>query len=125
MTITRVGDLMNRERNHFGNAMTTKWIVLCNENELGDGEMRAFEIRGALVALYRVDSKFFATSNVCSHAFGLLTDGWLDGQLVECPLHGAQFDIVDGSVRCGPATQALATYATRIAGGKVEVDLPA
>ncbi len=103
---------------------TESWIALCRLDELeGDG-MFPFEVGEQRVAIYQLAGKIYATDNVCSHAFALLTDGWLDGNLVECPLHGAQFDVATGEVARGPADCAVATFATRIREGLVEVKLP-
>ena len=99
------------------------WTRLCTDDDVSEGEMRAFEIGETRVALYCVDGHFFATSNVCPHAFALLTDGWLDGTVVECPLHAAQFDICTGAVLSGPADCALQSYPLRQVDGWVEVEL--
>ena len=51
---------------------------------------------GLNLALYHVGDAWFCTDNICTHAFALLTDGWLEGHVIECPLHGGQFDIRTG-----------------------------
>lgn len=83
--------------------------------------MRAFEYGDVRVALYVVDGDVYATNNICSHAFALLTDGWLEDGLVECPLHGAQFDVRNGEVARGPAECAVSVFETRTSDGVVEV----
>lgn len=104
-------------------AMTAQWVPLCGQDDLEDGTMMAFEVGNYQVALYRVDGSYFATTNVCSHAYTLLTDGWLDDRLVECPLHGAQFDVASGEVMRGPADCPVQTYEVRIKDNSVEVKL--
>lgn len=100
---------------------TESWTALCRHDEIpGDG-MYPFEIGDLRVALYVLSGRLYATNNVCSHAFALLTDGWLDGNLVECPLHGAQFDFTTGEVARGPADCPVATFPTRVREGLVEV----
>ncbi|WP_245286181.1 non-heme iron oxygenase ferredoxin subunit [Bradyrhizobium sp. WSM1417] len=83
--------------------------------------MYAYEVGPKKLALYLLDGKVHATDNVCTHAFALLTDGWLEDGLVECPLHGAQFDVASGAVVSGPADCAIPVFETRIRDGLIEV----
>jgi nitrite reductase/ring-hydroxylating ferredoxin subunit len=106
------------------NKMAGTWIEMCKSDELHEGEMKALEVQDLRVAIYRHDGKVFSTDNVCSHAFALLTDGWLDGHLVECPLHGAQFDITTGEPQNGPATCPIAIYHVEESDGVIRVHLP-
>ncbi|TYL72337.1 non-heme iron oxygenase ferredoxin subunit [Bradyrhizobium cytisi] len=101
--------------------MTVNWIGLCRLDDLpGDG-MYAYEVGSKKLAVYLLDGKVYATDNVCTHAFALLTDGWLEDGLVECPLHGAQFDVTTGAVVRGPADCAVPVFETRIRDGLIEV----
>ena len=77
----------------------------------------------ASLALYRVDGEFFCTDNVCTHAYALLTDGWLEGHVIECPLHAGQFDIRTGKGLCPPITTDLRTLLVRIDGEDLFVEL--
>jgi nitrite reductase/ring-hydroxylating ferredoxin subunit len=83
--------------------------------------MYPFDVGPHRIVVYYVAGIVYATNNVCSHAFALLTDGWLEEGLVECPLHGAQFDIATGAVVRGPADCPVETFETRIKDGQVEV----
>ena len=76
------------------------------------------------LALYRVDGKVYCTDNLCTHAEAFLSDGYLEGFEIECPLHGARFDIRTGHVLCQPATKDINAYAVRVEGDDVMVDLP-
>lgn len=99
------------------------WVPLCSRVDLLDEGMRPFEFGEQRVVVYVVSGKIYATDNVCSHAFALLTDGWLEDGLVECPLHGAQFDVTTGAVVRGPADCPVATFETRVRDGQVEVKI--
>src|SRR5437868_12960756 len=55
-------------------------------------------------------SSFYATDESCTHAYASLVDGYIDGEEVECSLHGARFSIPTGEVLAEPATENLATY---------------
>jgi len=99
------------------------WITLVPASEIEDGTMLGFEIGDLHLALYHVGGQFHATDNICTHAFALLTDGWLEGHVIECPLHGGQFDVTTGAALCEPAECALKTWPVRVANGEVQVDL--
>ena len=92
--------------------------------DIAEGDMLGLEVGDARVALYNVAGTIHATTNVCTHAFALLTEGWLDDAVVECPLHGGQFDVTTGQALCPPVDCNLAVYPVRIVDGMVEVDLP-
>lgn len=99
--------------------MAENWIEACGVDDVSDGEMYQFERDGKWIVIYQVDGAFFATDNVCPHAFALLSDGWLEDGLIECPLHGALFDIKTGAVKRGPAECAVKTYPTQVSDGKI------
>jgi nitrite reductase/ring-hydroxylating ferredoxin subunit len=101
------------------------WRVVATLGEVDAGQMIAREIGEVHIALYNVGGTVFATDNVCTHAYALLTDGWLDDAVVECPLHGGQFDVCTGKAMCTPAEADLQTYPVRIVDGQIEVLLPA
>ncbi|MEH2519176.1 nitrite reductase/ring-hydroxylating ferredoxin subunit [Bradyrhizobium sp. AZCC 1610] len=81
--------------------MAMTWKHLCAASRLSEGEPLGFKVGDQRVALYKVGDDIFATDDVCSHAFALLSSGFLEGHVVECPLHGAMFDVRDGRCRSG------------------------
>ena len=62
-----------------------------------------------------------ATDNVCTHAFALLSDGWLDGEYVECPLHGGRFEVATGKAMGDPVVCDLRTFPVRVSGDDIEI----
>jgi nitrite reductase/ring-hydroxylating ferredoxin subunit len=108
-----------------GDEAGSEWRVVAALDEIDAGQMIAREIGALQLALYNVGGNIFVTDNVCTHAYALLTDGWLDDSVVECPLHGGQFDVCTGKAMCTPAEVDLRTYPVRIVDGQVEVLLPA
>ena len=80
-------------------------------DSLTSGKMVAIDVEGKPVCVARVGDEVFAVSNICTHAYAELTDGELDGDIIECWLHGAQFDLRTGAVITLPATVALETFA--------------
>ena len=105
------------------NADQTGWARAANRSELASGEILGVEVAGHSIALYDVDGNIFATDNICTHAYARLSDGWLDGELIECPLHAARFDVRTGKVLDPPATVDLKTYPVRVVEGEIEVKL--
>src|SRR5690349_3154986 len=102
------------------------WVRVARVAELAEGEMAAKEVQGTKIALFHLDDgSWHATANICTHAFALLTDGWLEGDVIECPLHAGRFDVRGGQALCAPVTEDIATYPVRIEGSDVLVGLPA
>jgi nitrite reductase/ring-hydroxylating ferredoxin subunit len=101
-----------------------EWVRVASASDVADGEAFAVEIAGLNLALYHVGDEWFCTDNVCTHAFALLTDGWLEGHVIECPLHAGQFDIRTGKGLCEPIAADLKTFAVRVEGDDVQVELP-
>lgn len=102
---------------------TENWLDAVGDTDLPPGKMRAVELGGVKIALYNVEGDLFATSNICTHAFAFLTDGWLEDHLIECPLHAGQFDIRDGKGQGAPITCDLQTFAVRVRDGRIEVSV--
>ena len=99
------------------------WVRAAARSDLAEGEVIGVEVAGRSIALYDADGNLFATDNICTHAYACLSDGWLDGEVIECPLHAARFDIRSGKVLDPPATEDLKTYPVRIVDGEIEVRL--
>ena len=100
------------------------WVRVAATTDLNDGEALAVEVGDRSLALYQVDGEWFCTDNICSHEFALLTEGWLEGHVIECPLHAGQFDIRTGKGLCAPIETDIATFPVRVDGGDVLVELP-
>lgn len=101
---------------------TSTWHHLCAAAKLSDGEPRGFKVGERRVALYKVDDDIFATDDICSHAFALLSTGFLDGHMIECPLHGAIFDVRNGKCRSS-AYKDIEAFKVEIRDGEVYVRL--
>jgi 3-phenylpropionate/trans-cinnamate dioxygenase ferredoxin component len=100
------------------------WTKACATDDLADGEARVVAgTDGAPIALFRVDGQYFAVEDTCPHGQYSLADGYIDNEIVECPLHFAKFDIRTGKVRCLPATRDLKSYAVQIRDDSVFVEV--
>jgi len=100
-----------------------KWVSVAARSALNEGAMLGVEVGDEAIALYNVDGEIYATSNVCTHAFAMLTDGFLDGDVIECPLHGGCFKVKTGEGQGAPVTEDLRTYPVRIVGDNIEVQV--
>ncbi len=103
---------------------SSDWIRVASISDAADGEAIGVEIMGLNLALYHVGGEWFCTDNVCTHAFALLVDGWLEGHVIECPLHAGQFDIRTGKGLGEPIETDLQTFAVRVEGDAVMIALP-
>ena len=104
--------------------MSADEVELGNLAELADGELRCFEAvgRDGLVVC-RVGGQLFALADNCSHADTPLSEGRLRGYGLTCPLHGASFDVRDGTHSGPPAWEGVACYRVREVDGVAIVDL--
>jgi nitrite reductase/ring-hydroxylating ferredoxin subunit len=100
-----------------------QWTKVASLAALKSGQMQGVEVADTQIALYHVDGEIFATDNLCTHAFALLTDGVLDGDVVECPLHGGCFKVKTGAGMGLPVPCDLKTYPTRVVGDDIEVQV--
>lgn len=73
-------------------------VQVARKDELKNGEMKAVMIKEHVVLLARVNDIYYAAENRCPHLGGNLAQGKLEGTIVTCPLHGSQFDLVNGNV---------------------------
>lgn len=97
------------------------WQRVARIDQFPDGERRVLDVDGAQVAVFHVDGHYYAIEDVCSHDGGELASGELIGCEVECPRHGARFDLATGQVRSAPAYSPIGVLPTRILDGWLEV----
>ena len=97
------------------------WISIAAAEQLRDDEALGVAVGPHRIALFRQDGRYYATDDVCTHAFALLSDGFVEDGCIECPLHQARFDIRTGKVLGPPATRDLQTYPVKVEDGQVWV----
>lgn len=103
--------------------MSSKWIDAAAVDAVPAGDVTGVAVDGSDIALYEVDGQIYATSNICTHGHARLSDGFLDGREIECPLHQGKFDVCTGKALCAPLTEDVPTYPVRIEKGRVFVEL--
>lgn len=99
----------------------TIFTRVCSVNEIPEGTARAFHVNGEEIAVVHNEGKFYAIQNVCTHEHEPLHEGWIEGHTIECPRHGAQFDLKTGAALSLPATDAVGVYEVKVEGEEVFV----
>ena len=99
-------------------------VRLCRTDEVGLNEARRFDVNGRPIALFHLPAGFFAIDDTCSHEESSLSQGFVDEDMVECPKHGAQFEIQTGHNRSLPATRPVAAHRVVVDGDDVYVEAP-
>ena len=97
------------------------WVTVGKRSAINPGDVLGVAIGDREFALYNLDGEIYATDNLCTHAFALLSQGWLDGEVIECPLHGGRFEVKTGKALCPPVTEDLKTYKVRVVGDDVQI----
>lgn len=100
------------------------FLEIASETELPKGERLFVEIEGLPIVIFNIAGQFFAIGDVCSHDNGPLGDGMIDGNLVVCPRHGAEFDIRTGKAVTLPAVVDIPAYPIRVVDGKIKIGIP-
>ena len=104
--------------------MVTEFIRVCEEKDIKDGELKEIEIEGRLIALAKYDGVIYAVDNICTHDGGTLSQGAVVKGMVQCPRHGARFDLKTGQVIRMPAVIPIGTYEVKIENGEVLLAIP-
>jgi len=100
------------------------FIAVSAASDIAEKTFSTFEINGIGIAVCRFRDEYFAVENRCSHALETFDDGRMRGYRIMCPMHGATFDIRDGSCTGRPATQPIRSFPLRIVDGIIEVAIP-
>jgi nitrite reductase/ring-hydroxylating ferredoxin subunit len=90
------------------------FVPVAKTSELESGQMKWVAIDGERLVLANVEGAFYALSDVCGHRNAPLSRGKLQGYLIECPLHYAQFDVRTGALVNGPVSTAVPIYEVRV-----------
>lgn len=104
-------------------ASTKKTVALARADQIEEGQARVFEAHGMRIAVCRVGARLYAVEDRCTHDDGPLGEGRLEGYAIECPRHGARFDVRDGKVLRMPAAYPVQVFAVHEKDGKVFVEI--
>jgi nitrite reductase/ring-hydroxylating ferredoxin subunit len=100
------------------------FMKVAEVDDIQEGGMLPLEVDSEPVCLAKVDGVIYAFTDNCTHISGPLNEGKLQGPMITCPWHLAQFDVRTGKVLRGPARQDLLTYPVKIEGNSVFINLP-
>jgi 3-phenylpropionate/trans-cinnamate dioxygenase ferredoxin subunit len=96
-------------------------VTVAKTSEIPPGSREVLDVEGYYIAVFNVDGTFYAIEDVCTHDDGPLAEGELYGFAIECPRHGARFDIRTGAVLAMPAVVPVKAFPVRIAGDEVQL----
>jgi nitrite reductase/ring-hydroxylating ferredoxin subunit len=104
-------------------AETENWMTVADRSSVEPGSVIGVKVGDLEVALYNIDGQLYATHNICTHAQALLSDGFLEGDVIECPLHGGRFEVKTGKGLGAPITCDLKTLPVRVEGDAIQVNV--
>lgn len=100
------------------------WSYVADADSIPDGEaIRFLPEKSPPLAIFNSDGEFFCTTDTCTHETSSLSDGYIEGDTVECPFHFAKFSLRTGAVLCAPAMLPIKTFPVKVEDGKIFVDL--
>ncbi len=102
---------------------TKRWIEVSSVEDIEPEDARMVRHNDTCIAVFNLGGTFYATSDICTHAHAHLSEGYIDGETVECPLHQGLFHIPTGRPMSPPVTEPLATYRTKVEDGRVFVEV--
>ncbi|WP_229452278.1 non-heme iron oxygenase ferredoxin subunit [Massilia niastensis] len=99
-----------------------RFVELCTTAEVAPGSAVKVESGERTLAVFNIDDQFYVTDDLCTHGPGSLSEGYIDGDVVECDFHNGAFNIRTGEVVAPPCMVPLKTYLVYTADGKVYID---
>ena len=103
--------------------MAGEWMVVAKASEIPVGQFKDVQAGGKHLLVCHTASGFHVVDDTCTHDDGPLGSGWLEGEAIECPRHGAKFDVTTGRVLCLPAAVPINAYRVTMDGDQVKVNL--
>ena len=90
--------------------MSDRWHDVCATSDVAEGAPFAVKVEGRKIAIHLLAGRYYAIDDMCPHADGLLSQGRVSGEQIECPLHGARFHIPTGRHLGGPGNRHLECF---------------
>lgn len=98
---------------------TSNQLTLASVANIPVDDVIAIRIEGHDLAVYNVDGTFYVSDDRCNHGNAKLSEGFLDGDVIECPLHGGCFKVTNGEPCASPVTQPMKMYSVKVEGGEI------
>ena len=102
----------------------TNFVKAAQTADIPSGTRFWIEFEEETLVIFNVNGQYYAIADLCTHDDGPLEDGELQEYEVECPRHGARFDIRSGAALCLPATSPVPTYEVKVEGDIIYVESP-
>ncbi len=99
------------------------FVKVATTDDIAPGKVNVYEVAGRQIAVCNVDGTFYAIDDVCTHDGGSLDQGELTGDEIECPRHGACFDVKTGKALTLPAVLPVRSYPVQVNGDDVMVEV--
>lgn len=104
--------------------MSSRFVTVGKAADIEPGELAVFEVEGVRIAVANSNGRFFAIGDTCTHEqCSLAEEGTLEGTVVTCGCHGAQFDVTTGAVLAPPALEPVEAYPLRIEQGDLVIEV--
>jgi 3-phenylpropionate/trans-cinnamate dioxygenase ferredoxin subunit len=100
-----------------------EFVKVATRSEIPPGGKLLAEVEGRAIAVFNYEGNFYAIDDVCTHDGGPLAEGEFIGCEIQCPRHGARFDVRDGRALCFPAFEPVTTHAVEVRGEEILVAL--
>jgi nitrite reductase/ring-hydroxylating ferredoxin subunit len=100
------------------------FVKVATTEEIAPGTAKQVTVNGRTLALFNVEGTFYAIDDTCPHRGGPLSEGFLEGTIVTCPWHAADFDVTTGQHLSPPAPTSVAAYKVQVVGNEVQVEIP-
>ena len=101
----------------------TSCLELCSPDDVPEGSALRVEAGTLTLAVFNVGGEFYVTDDNCTHGPGSLSEGYIEGDVVECNFHNGQFNIRTGEVVSPPCMVPIKTYPARVENGKVVIEV--
>ena len=100
--------------------MSETLVTVAKVSEIPAGQFKPVTAAGKHLLVCHTPDGFYVVDDTCTHDDGPLADGWLEGNAIECPRHGARFDVATGKVLCLPAAVSIRSYPVTVDGDDVK-----
>ena len=101
-----------------------EFVAVASLDEIGTGERLIFEVDQRSIVLFNIAGAFYAIDDLCTHDGGPVGEGEVDERAIECPRHGARFDLESGKALNLPAVVDIAAYPVRVENDQILIGLP-
>jgi 3-phenylpropionate/trans-cinnamate dioxygenase ferredoxin component len=102
--------------------VSPQFVTVASVSEIPVGGRKIVRLDDREVAVFHFEDGYYAIEDLCTHDGGPVAEGELDGDVIECPRHGARFNVKTGAALCLPATSPVPTYKVRVEGDEIQVE---